>query len=187
MSYYIPDLRVQQRGNFRFSLFHKKKEMKGQQPWQVLRGRIIAFNIVTPMAIWFCEYLCPQNPLQRHSRFAHLFYRGWVESITLGFFFFNFYVWIPTLNIWKIRQHSQKGPVKLKSWEKSLSGRSWSIRATLYTLSKLCKTTWVSDNYHQGKLYSLSCHITINQAAIIIIYLAKPLSRQFAICSWEIR
>lgn len=111
-----------------------------------------------------------------HTYFAG---RGWAYYFGLSLYFC---VWILTLNIWKTAQHTQKGPVKLKNCKKSIFERSWSTRATLHTLSKLCKTTWVGDNYHQGKLYSLSCHITINQAAIIIIYLAKPLSRQFAIC-----
>lgn len=51
MSYYIPDLRQQQRQNFRFSLLHNKKEMRGQQPQQVLKDRTVGFNIATPTVI----------------------------------------------------------------------------------------------------------------------------------------
>lgn len=91
MSYYIPDLRQQQRQNFRFSLLHNKKEMRGQQPQQVLKDRTVGFNIATPMVIWFCEYLGPQNPLQRHSRFIYLFCRGRGGLRVLPWaFFFSF-------------------------------------------------------------------------------------------------
>lgn len=83
MSYYIPDLRSQQRQNFRFSLLHKKKNVRGQQPWQILKDRTIGFNIVTPMATWIC-----QNPLLRHSRFTYLLCREGLTVLPWAFFFF---------------------------------------------------------------------------------------------------
>lgn len=99
--------------------------------------------------IQYCDpngYLNLPKPTAKAFQIHILTLQGGVDSITLGLFFS--YVWILTLNIWKTAQHNQKGPVKLKNCKKSLFGRSWSIRAALYTLSKLCKTTWVSDNYH---------------------------------------
>ena len=122
----------------------------------------------------------PQDPLQMHSRFTDLFFKGFFVLFCL----FVFNVWNPTMNAGKILQHTHRALIKL---ERSFPERSWSIRAALCTLSELCKTTWVSDDYYQSKLYSLSYHISINQTVIVIPCLAKSLSRQFVFCCYEMR
>lgn len=127
----------------------------------------------------------PHDPLQMHPWFTEYFSRTifffW-EYYPVVFLFFN--AWIPTMNVGKFLQHTHGALIKL---ERSFHGGSRSIRAALWTLSELCKTTWVNDNYFQSKLYSLSYHISINQAVIIISCLAKSLSRQFVICCCEMR
>lgn len=140
----------------------------------------------------------PQDPLQMHSRFTDLFFKGFFFVYLFCFFLFTIYpvvffwffclfvfnVWNPTMNAGKILQHTHRALIKL---ERSFPERSWSIRAALCTLSELCKTTWVSDDYYQSKLYSLSYHISINQTVIVISCLAKSLSRQFVFCCYEMR
>lgn len=89
MSYYIPDLGAHQGRNFKFSLLHKKKEMRGQQPWQVLKDRTVGFNIVTPR-LFDSVNICAAKTHCKGIQIYILILQGrGFESITLDSFFIS--------------------------------------------------------------------------------------------------